>query len=276
MATTTVRRQGIFWLATIPHAYWTPFHHPDCSWLRGQLESGTTTGYLHWQILVSFTKKKSLAQIKQSFGEEGHWELSRSSQADAYVWKEDTRIEGTQFEFGIKPFERNSKLEWDTFWANAILGDIMEIPAEIRIRHYTTFRRIREDYAKPIGMVRTCDVFVGPTGTGKSMEAWKRAGPDAYPKDPNSKFWCGYSGQSNIVIDEFRGRIDISHLLRWLDRYPINVELKGSSIPCYAENIWITSNLPVEAWYPEIDEETLKALKRRLKITHFNNFFNKE
>jgi len=69
-----------------------------------------------------------------------------------------------------------------------------------------------------------------------------------------------------VVIDEFRGDIDISHLLRWLDRYPVVVEIKGSSTPLVAEKIWITSNLHPTAWYPNLDPLTYAALERRLNI----------
>jgi len=34
----------------------------------------------------------------------------------------------------------------------------------------------------------------------------------------------GYRGQEHVVFDEFRGGIDISHVLRWFDRYPVIVE----------------------------------------------------
>jgi len=272
METNRTRKQGIFWLGTIPYSSWEPCQPDGVRWIRGQHERGANTGYEHWQVLVAFSEKKTLAQCKRHFGDAGHWELSRSEAASEYVWKEDTRI-GEQFEFGTKPFKRNSPQEWDNFWESAVSGDILDIPADIRIRHYTTFRRIREDYSKPIGMERTCEVFVGPTGTGKSREAWRAAGLEAFPKDPNSKFWCGYTGEKHVVIDEFRGRVDISHLLRWLDRYPVNVDLKGSSIPLRATKIWITSNLHPDEWYPELDPETVLALKRRLKITTFSNFF---
>jgi len=96
---------------------------------------------------------------------------------------------------------------------------------------------------------------------------------DAYSKDPRSKFWCGYIGQRNIVIDEFRGGIDLSHMLRWLDRYPVRVEIKGSSRPLLAEKIWITSNLSPDEWYPESDSESVRALRRRLTVIHFNEGF---
>lgn len=118
-------------------------------------------------------------------------------------------------------------------------------------------------------MERSVVVYYGPTGTGKSRSAWAEAGLDAYPKDPRSKFWDGYQSHRNVVIDEYRGAIDISHLLRWFDRYPVLVEVKGSSVVLSADRIWITSNLHPDSWYPEIDPLTLAALKRRLVITEF-------
>lgn len=266
------RRQGIYWLCTIPHPAFTPWLPPGVAYIRGQLELSNDTGYLHWQVLVVFEKKVSLPGFKAIFGDQAHGELSRSKHADEYVWKDDTRVEGTQFQLGTKPIRRNSKLDWERVWNYAKDGDIESIPENVRVQHYRTLRAIGSDYAKPIGMERSCDVFWGATGTGKSKRAWDEAGMDAYPKDPRTKWWDGYNGQRNVVIDEFRGAIDVSHVLRWLDRYPVLVEVKGSSRPLVAEKVWITSNLDPRNWYPEIDEDTKAALLRRLNITHFSSF----
>jgi len=118
-------------------------------------------------------------------------------------------------------------------------------------------------------MERTVTVYWGPTGTGKSRRAWDESGLDAYPKDPRTKFWDGYQSQPCVVIDEFRGAIDVSHLLRWFDRYPVLVEIKGSSVVLVADRIWITSNLRPDAWFPELDGSTLAALLRRLHVVEF-------
>lgn len=241
---------------------------PGLSWIKGQLEQGES-GYRHWQIVCAYPKKTSMANVKTMFGSECHAELTKSAAANDYVHKDDTSV-GSRFEFGIRPIQRNSKRDWESIWNAALSARLGDIPPDIRVVSYRTLRAIAADYDNPLAIVRTAKVFWGSTGTGKSRLAWEEAGMDAYSKDPRSKFWCGYQGQSNVVIDEFRGGIDIAHLLRWLDRYPVRVEIKGSSRPLIGNNFWITSNLDPRQWYPEADEETVNALLRRLAITHFN------
>lgn len=125
-------------------------------------------------------------------------------------------------------------------------------------------------------MERTVYVFWGDTGTGKSRRAWDEAGLSAYPKSPSTKFWDGYQDQKHVVIDEFRGDIGISHMLRWLDRYPVLVETKGSGIVLSASTIWITSNISPSNWYPTLDADTTAALLRRLTVTHFRELINSD
>lgn len=266
------RRQGIFWVLTVPQHEFTPYLPAACKWIRGQLERGNEggdDGYLHWQILVAFSQKTSLAGARAVFGP-CHCELSRSEAAAAYVWKDETAIPGTRFDLGAKPIRRASKVDWESVWTAAVAGDLSAVPANIRVVSYRTLRAIAADNDRPLAMLRSCFVFWGATGTGKSRRAWDEAGCSAYSKDPRSKFWCGYQDQSNVVVDEFRGGIDISHLLRWLDRYPVRVEIKGSSRPLKAETFWITSNLNPSDWYPDADPETVAALRRRLNITQFH------
>ncbi|QGH72655.1 MAG: Rep protein [CRESS virus sp. ctczB4] len=261
--------QGIFWLLTIPHYGFTPYLPPGCSWIKGQLERGEG-GFLHWQIIVAFQSRCRLRGVKQIFGSEAHCELSRSAAANEYVWKEQTRVEGTPFELGAKPIRRNSQTDWESVWTAAKSRDLEAIPAHTRVLCFRSILSIASYFDTAIAVERSVQVYWGRTGTGKSRRAWEAAGVDAYSKDPRSKFWFGYRGQERVVIDEFRGGIDVSHLLRWLDRYPVLVELKGSSVPLAAREIWITSNVDPRNWYPDLDEETRCALIRRLSITHFN------
>lgn len=199
-----------------------------------------------------------------------HAEPSRSAAANEYVWKDDTAVAGTRFELGKRPMQRGDSADWDKVRADAVAGRFDEIPSDIYIRNYGNLRRISSDNAQPAAIERVVTVYWGPTGTGKSRRAWEEAGIDAYPKDPRTKFWDGYRGQRHVVIDEFRGDIDIAHVLRWFDRYPVIVEIKGSSVVLSATHIWITSNLPPEMWYPNLDPQTRQALYRRLNINEIN------
>lgn len=264
------RRQGVYWLLTIPEADFVPSLPDGCRYVKGQLEEGEG-GFRHYQLVCALKKKGSATTVRGMFGGRAHCELSRSTAANDYVWKEDTRI-GEPFEFGQLPVTRNEPKDWDRIWDLAKKGRLLDIPADVRIQHYRTLRTITADFAQPSGMERSCFVFCGKTGTGKSRRAWAEAGMDAYPKDPRTKFWDGYRDQKHVVIDEFRGAIDISHILRWLDRYPVLVEIKGSATCLVAEKIWITSNLHPRDWFKDIDSETQDALLRRLQITIFDGF----
>jgi len=263
------RRQGIYWLGTIAReSGWQPCLPKGISWICGQLEKGDG-GFEHYQVCFSTSKKTSLAAVVTLWHPIiGHWELSRSTAAEQYCTKLESRI-AEPFEYGRKPIKRQSITDWDLVRSQATAGEFEQIPSDIFVRFYSSLCKIRSDYLQPLAVERSCNVFWGKTGTGKSKTAWEHAGLDAYAKDPRTKFWCGYRSQQCVIIDEFRGSIDISHLLRWLDRYPVRVELKGSSTPLMATTFWITSNIHPNQWYPELDQETYLALERRLVIKEF-------
>lgn len=125
------RRQGLIWLLTIPGSLWSPCLPEGVAYIKGQKEIGCETSYEHWQVLVHFSTKKSLAGVKKIFPAETHAELSRSSASEKYVWKEETRVDGSQFELGIKPVRRNSQIDWDRVWEAAKVGDYSVIPASV-------------------------------------------------------------------------------------------------------------------------------------------------
>lgn len=266
--------QATYWIGTIAAGAWSPSClSPLCqrvAYVRGQREIGDG-GFEHWQVFVQFNRNVRLQACKDlTSSPTGHWEPTRSKAAEEYVWKEDTRVDGSQFELGRRPLQRNKKADWGQILADAKRGHFEDIPADVLIRCYSQISRISKDYMVPAAIERTVKVYWGSTGAGKSRLAWEQAGLGAYPKDPSTKWWDGYRDQEHVVIDEFRGRIAVEHLLRWFDRYPVCVETKGGAVVLRSHTIWITSNLSPDAWYPDLDNETLLALRRRLNITHFN------
>lgn len=272
------RKPARIWLGTIPYS--TEYdlsgrlNSDIIAYSKGQREIGGESGYEHWQLIIHLKKPARLSALKKIFGDKCHWEPTRSERAEEYVWKSDTAVPNTQFQHGRRPVRRDCAADWDQVVADAKDGRLDNIPSDILVRCYSNLRRIASDNLKPNPIDRRCIVYWGATGTGKSHRAWTEASMEAYPKDPRTKFWDGYRDHENVVIDEFRGGIDISHMLRWLDRYPVVVEIKGSATTLKAKTIWITSNMDPRDWYKDIDEETKAALLRRLEITYFPKMLN--
>lgn len=238
--------------------------------MKGQLEQGEG-GFRHWQMVVVSARKCRASAIKRKFTSRCHVEVTRSAAANEYVHKDDTCVSpDTRFELGRLPLNRNEAKDWEKIWESAKRGAIDEVPADVRVRSYKTLRQIEKDYMAPVAMERRVRVYWGATGVGKSRRAWYEAGMTAYPKGPTSIYWDGYQNHVNVVIEEFRGGINISHLLRWFDRYPVCVECKFGACILAAQNVWVTSNIAPSQWYPDLDQETIQALLRRLHIEEMN------
>jgi len=137
-----------YWMATIPVA---DFHSDmplpaGVAYIRGQQEIGQETGYHHWQLLFVLSKPQRMSWLKNKFGQTANWRQTRSAAADAYVWKEDTRVPNTQFELGVKPIRRNNAADWESIWDHAKNGRIDEIPAQIRVNNYKTIKQVNFIY----------------------------------------------------------------------------------------------------------------------------------
>lgn len=273
-----IMAQGKYWLITdfyvnalndydtaVP-SFWTS---KNIVYSKGQLEKCPLTNELHWQFTVCYEKKVRPRTVKATLGDKVHCELSNSEQTLKYVWKDETS-EGRRWEWGKLPFKRNSKPDWDKIKQAAKEGRLDDdaIPSSVFVCNYASLKKIKMDYMQGEAIQKDVNVFWGETGVGKSRRAWYEAGLDAYPKTPTTKFWDGYQGQGKVVIDEFTGQIEITHMLRWLDRYPVLVETKGSGTVLKASKIWITSNLHPTDWYKTVPDVQLEALLRRLNIVH--------
>jgi len=210
--------QGKFWICTLHDPtqslhldeelppYWIS---KNIEYSKGQLEKGESNGALHWQFVVCYKKKVRRNTVVTTIGHGVHVELTTSPAANDYVHKDATSM-GHRWEYGSLPKKRNTCADWDTIWKNAKDGDIEAVPANIRVLHYNSIRRIGMDFMKPTALEKEVKVLWGPTGVGKSRMAWEEAGLDAYPKAPTTKFWDGYQQQENVVMDEFFGQIEVS------------------------------------------------------------------
>jgi len=262
-----------FWMLTIPAEDWAPpgTLPSGLTYLRGQQEQGAG-GYLHWQLVCRTANPVRMAGAKALFCPTAHAEKTRSEAALEYVWKEDTRVAGTQFELGVLK-KAGNQVDWAGVRDMAKAGQFGQIAPEILVRHTGNLVKIHGLFARPEprpGVTTT--VFWGPTGTGKSHTAYHEAlatGGAVYWKASTNKWWDGYRGEPNVVIDEFDGQIGIVHLLKWLDWYPMTVEIKGGVTPLAATRFWITSNIDPERWFGDRPLEQQKAMERRYtRVVH--------
>ena len=56
-----------------------------------------------------------------------------------------------------------------------------------------------------------------------------------------------------MVFEEFAGQIQLQKMLKFLDPYPMALEVKGGMRPAMYETVIITSNTRPDGWYK--DEE---------------------
>ena len=111
-------------------------------------------------------------------------------------------------------------------------------------------------------------------GTGKSHMA-REIDEDLYnvpePNQNGGALWFdGYEGEETILLDDFYGWIKYSTLLQITDIYPMRVAVKTSFAKREWTRVIITSNLPPEELYPNI-EDTGAFLRRISKTVHLTN-----
>jgi len=237
------------------------------AWLIGQKEIGEG-GFEHWQFCLAFKSPVRRSAVTRLFPH-AHVEVTRSSSAENYVQKEDTRVPGSQFELGAKPLNRNSKTDWAKVWESSKKGLMDEIPADIKMKYYNAIKRIKKDHmVPPVDLDGVCGVWIyGPPGVGKSRFA-RDEYPFSYMK-PCNKWWDGYQQQPWVILDDFDKNHKVlgHHLKIWADRYAFIGEDKGGSVSIRPNKIIITSNYSIEEIFGE-DPVLCEALIRRFEIKH--------
>jgi len=197
-----------------------------------------------------------------------HVEIARGSalQASDYCKKGGDYVE--RGDLPSDPIEqgRREAERWDLAWDSAKAGAIEEIPADIRVRCYSTLKRIAQDYMpriEPIGGV--CGLWLfGKSGAGKTLSV-SRQYPDAFPK-PRNIWWDGYQEEEVVTVDDV-DKYDVAlggKLKHWADFAPFIAEIKGGSRKIRPRLVIVTSQYRIEDIWQ--DAETREALNRRFKF----------
>ena len=185
--------------------------------------------------------------------EGAHFEQRKGTrdQARAYCKKLETRVDGP-FEFGDWLAGVTDKI--DHFAMKELLKegksdlDIFEEHPAFYMRYHQVLPKIRLMYMEPRSEKTHVTLIYGPPGCGKTKLAAELV-PKAYWKQPHTKWWDGYNGISDIVIDDFKGWLAYTHMLRIMDRYPLMVEVKGSQLIFNPPKLVITCSTLPWTWY---------------------------
>lgn len=227
MATPCRSVNWVFTLNNPPAVFSLERTFADAKYGVGQLEVGES-GTRHFQGYVIFESRKSLDQVKVLLPG-AHWEVRRGSHAQAktYCTKVDTRlVEFDIQEFGIEPLGRGSRSDLVSIKEKLDDGvseaDIADEHFGSWVRYHKSFREYRNVKTALRNFLTRTTVYWGEPGTGKTRRAFEEAGADAYwLAKPNGTrvFWDGYTGQTNVVIDEFFGWMPRDLMCRICDRY---------------------------------------------------------
>lgn len=195
-----------------------------------------------------------------------------------YCTKEATRV-GGPYTYGTPPPKVGQRTDIiklrDLIRDGATTRELFDNDESVgpAARYLRAVDRMRSTYNPPMPREDIHVTFhYGPPGTGKTRCAFKEG---AYFFDGNNGFWNGYNGESHVILDEFGGHI-LSPLMlqRLLDRYPLNLNIKGDSTPCNATNIHICSNYLPDQWWKEGTKFNRKAIYRRIHEVHYHNLID--
>lgn len=208
-------------------------------------------GTPHLQGYFKLRVKRDIRALRNQFSARAHYEVARGS---ARSNREYCSKGGVYQEFGRKPSEvRPTRDELAVRFRAAVseghrgVDDFAERNPGVYLFSGHNLLRNALTLKRPIVRPEIrVDWIWGPPGVGKSRRAHQDL-PDAYVKEPRTKWWNGYLLEKDVIIDDFGpGGIDMNHLLRWFDRYKCMVENKGGMIPLYAERFIVTSNFSPE------------------------------
>jgi len=259
----------------------------NIKYLIYSIEKGKNEETEHVQGYIQFKKTIRMTTVKKTVyvnteGEtvypfaRSHLEIAEGTadQNRAYCSKSDTHVAGP-WEMGDSTNTQGKRVDLEAAYKLVLeTGDISKVEPAAFMRYSSSLIKLAALAIPPRrdGLKVIC--IIGETGIGKSYAAHE-CYPDLYmPFYGNSGLWWdGYSGQKVVLIEEFRGQVQLQKMLQVLDKYPLRLEIKGGSVPARYELVIVTSNTRPEDWYPDnpqkpgaTREPERKALARRLGV----------
>lgn len=252
----------------------------ECQKLHDALDDPTITRYAivgkevgvqgtpHFQCYVAFVKPKRLSAVRKICS--CHWEIAKGNEESnfKYIAENPEKPDPDYVEYGARATPgKRSDLE-------AAIADIksgvgMSKLAADHSQAYVKFHRGLHALALQLNQkyehttVRGIWLW-GPPGSGKSHTARYIAGEHLFDKAQN-KWWCGYSGEHVVLLDDLDTPTLGHYLKRWADKYACTGETKGGTIHLQHRLFIVTSNYPPSHFWPD-DTVMQEAVTRRFDV----------
>lgn len=231
--------------------------HRSCKELG---ESGTP----HLQGTITFGKSTRLTALRK-LNPRIHWEPCKSLEASInYCTKGEIIIDTNNCEQGRRSDLTNAI---DSLKKNLNMYDVVEDHPEVFVKCHKGLEKLQQKLLLkkcPKFFVTEVHVLWGASRTGKSRWCRERH-PNLYnvPEPINQSLWFdNYDGEEAILLDDFYGWVKYHTLLQLTDGYPMQLPVKGGFVVRMWTTVYITSNKPVEEWYPNVED--ISALKNRI------------
>lgn len=245
--------------------------NPDVDYIGWGFEVGEQQTS-HLQGVLSLRNRLRISAVKSRIPglARAHLELRRGTfeQAREYAAKD-----GLFEEYGIKPQVQGSRSDLMTLQNDLRAGMKRK---DIATKHFSNFIRYHRGIdafiscvSEPRDFETLVIVYWGSTGTGKTRSVHENA-TDLWTYSADQWF-DGYDGHQQVLFDDFAGsEFKIQFLLKLLDRYPMQVRVKGGFVNWRPREVYLTSNLDPNTWYGGANPMHQEALMRRIShIVHF-------
>lgn len=225
-------------------------------------ESGTP----HLQGAVTFTSPKRLSALKKLLLR-AHWEPMKAQGEEAFTYckKDGDFYEKGEYKGQGKRSDLAAAYEAHKKGVSAYQYALAAQCGYQTLKLLETLDR----YKKPEACERRVEWIYGATGTGKSRYAHDMG---ACFISRVGQFWSDYNGEEVVCFDDLRPRdLSRNELLRILDRYTYQINMKGKVAWFTAKTVIITSPLTPELFWSGMqgDDEPVAQLMRRItEVVH--------
>ena len=247
-----------------------------------QYERGEREQSLHLQgyLEIRDRQRKGLRALKRYAPlDKAHLEPRRGTQQQAieYANKDDTRAAPGATLGRRCALQQGSRTDLQALAELARTRSIQYLDEEhggamLRYGRYMKDLHNRQLYRSAPKTLESKRVYLlqGETGAGKTHAVVSKIPVERLvrPIVKKGQIWfpSNYDPMQHTAcfFDEFDWEeVPISYTLRLLDKYPSNIEIKGSEAPFLCSTVILASNIPLSDWYPGATLEQRAALKRR-------------